>query len=188
MDIIGGENELTPELRTALKDMSNVRALTSVDKQDGGMRKKQIIGGMIILLLLFGYALATSFMDWINIGEVGPFLLFLIFYLGCNLGLFILVFFDRNSLKRYKRAFMAKGYVNNIIPIRGMTFSIIYFDFENNEFRTGVCRGEAFEKQKYSVQNKTLADIYVVEKRSGIRFEVENGINENGENLKGQKY
>lgn len=36
--------------------------------------------------------------------------------------------------------------------------------------RTAVCRGEAFDKNKYRVQSGELVDVLAVEKRNGIRL------------------
>lgn len=65
---------------------------------------------------------------------------------------------------------MIKGYVKNVIPYRGMTSGIIYYDFEGCEYRTAVCRGEAFDKNKYRVQAGELVDVLAIEKRNGIRL------------------
>ena len=66
--------------------------------------------------------------------------------------------------------YVIKGYVKNVIPYRGMTSSIIYFDFESGEYRTAMCRGEAFDKNKYSIRAGELVDVLAVEKRNGIRL------------------
>ena len=84
--------------------------------------------------------------------------------------MFVLLFLDKYNLKRYKKVFVIKGYVKNVIPYRGMTSSIIYYDFESGQYHNGVCRGEAFDKNKYRVQTGEIVDILAVEKRNGIRL------------------
>ena len=149
--------------------MSNVRGLTE-EKKDGRKKKKQAIGGLIMLTLVFAYALITSAITWITTGNIEIFLLFFIFYICCVIGMLLLLFFDKYNLKRYKTVFVIKGYVKNVIPYRGMTSSIVYYDFESGQYRNGVCRGEAFDKNKYRVQTGELVDVLAIEKRNGIRL------------------
>ena len=54
MDYIAGGQELDQELRQQLKSMSNVRVLTEDEKRDGGKKKKQALGGFVVLTLVFG--------------------------------------------------------------------------------------------------------------------------------------
>lgn len=82
----------------------------------------------------------------------------------------VLLFCDKYNLKRYKQVYVIKGYVKNVIPYRGMTSSIIYYDFESCEYRTTICMGEAFDKNKYRVRAGELVDVLAVEKRGGIRL------------------
>ena len=170
MDYIAGAKELSQEVKEQLKSMSNVRSLTEDEKRDGGKKKKQALGGFIVLTLVFGYTLVSSVITWITTGNMDTFLLFFIFYICCLIGMLILLFCDKYNLKRYKQVFVIKGYVKNVIPYRGMTSGIIYYDFEGCEYRTAVCRGEAFDKNKYRVQAGELVDVLAVEKRSGIRL------------------
>lgn len=170
MDFIAGERELGKEVKEQLKSMSNVRLLTENEKRDEGKKKKQAIGGFIVLTLVFGYALVSSVNSWITTGNMNAFLLVFIFYICCLLGMLILLFCDKYNLKRYKQVYVIKGYVKNVIPYRGMTSSIIYYDFESCEYRTAICRGEAFDKNKYRVQMGELVDVLAVEKRNGIRL------------------
>lgn len=170
MDYIAGEQELGQETKEQLKSMSNVRLLTEDEKRDGGKKRKQVLGGFIILTLIFGYTLVSSAITWIKTGNMDTFLLFFIFYLCCLIGMLILLFCDKYNLKRYEQVYVIKGYVKSVIPYRGMTSGIIYYDFESGEYRTAVCRGEAFDKNKYKVQAGELVDILAVEKRNGIRL------------------
>ncbi len=170
MDYIAGEKELQQEVKEQLKSMSNVRLLTEHEKRDEGKKKKQALGGFIVLTLVFGYAIISSVITWINTKNVNAFLLVFIFYICCLLGMLILLFCDKYNLKRYKQVYVIKGYVKNVIPYRGMTSSIIYFDFESGEYRTAMCRGEAFDKNKYSIRAGELVDVLAVEKRNGIRL------------------
>ena len=170
MDYIAGEQELGQEVKQQLKSMSNVRALTEDEKRDGGKKKKQALGGFIVLTLIFGYTLVSSAVTWITTGNMDTFLLFFIFYLCCLIGMLILLFCDKYNLKRYKQVYVIKGYVKSVIPYRGMTSGIIYYDFESGEYRTAVCRGEAFDKNKYRVKAGELVDVLAVEKRNGIRL------------------
>ncbi len=150
--------------------MSNVRVLTEDEKRDGGKKKKQALGGLVVLTLVFGYTLVSSAITWITTGNMDTFLLFFIFYVCCIIGMLILLFCDKYNLKRYKRVYVIKGYVKSVIPYRGMTSGIIYYDFESCKYRTTVCRGEAFDKNKYRVQAGELVDVLAVEKRNGIRL------------------
>ena len=170
MDYIAGENELGQELKEQLKSMSNVMSLTEEEKRDEGKKKKQALGGFVVLTLVFGYTLVTSVITWITTGNMDTFLLFFIFYLCCLIGMLLLLFCDKYNLKRYKQVYVIKGYVKNVIPYRGMTSSIIYYDFESLEYRTAICRGEVFDKNKYRVQAGELVDVLAVEKRNGIRL------------------
>lgn len=170
MDYIAGEQELDQELKQQLKSMSNVRVLTEDEKRDGGKKKKQALGGFIVLTLVFGYTLVSSAITWITIGNMDTFLLFFIFYACCLIGMLMLLFCDKYNLKRYKQVYVIKGYVKSVIPYRGMTSGIIYYDFESCEYRTAVCRGEAFDKNKYRVRAGELMDVLAVEKRNGIRI------------------
>lgn len=170
MDYIAGAKELSQEVKEQLKSMSNVRSLTEDEKRDGGKKKKQALGGFIVLTLIFGYTLVSSVITWITTGNMDTFLLFFIFYICCLIGMMILLFCDKYNLKRYKQVYVIKGYVKNVIPYRGMTLGIIYYDFEGCEYRTAVCRGEAFDKNKYRVQAGELVDVLAIEKRNGIRL------------------
>ncbi|MCM1500088.1 MAG: hypothetical protein NC124_16620 [Clostridium sp.] len=170
MDYMAGEKELSQEVKEQLKSMSNVRSLTENEKRDEGKKKKQALGGFIVLTLVFGYTLVTSAITWMTTGNIDTFLLVFIFYLCCLIGMLILLFCDKYNLKRYKQVFVIKGYVKNVIPYRGMTSGIIYYDFESCEYRTAVCRGEAFDKNKYSIRAGELVDVLAVEKRNGIRL------------------
>ena len=49
MDFIAGEEELGQEVKEQLKSMANVRQLTEDEKRDGGKKKKQLLGGFIVL-------------------------------------------------------------------------------------------------------------------------------------------
>lgn len=170
MDYIAGEQELDQELKQQLKSMSNVRVLTEDEKRDGGKKKKQALGGFVVLTLVFGYTLVSSAITWITTGNIDTFLLFFIFYVCCIIGMLILLFCDKYNLKRYKQVYVIKGYVKSVIPYRGMTSGIIYYDFESCKYRTTVCRGEAFDKNKYRVKAGELVDVLAVEKRNGIRL------------------
>lgn len=170
MDYIAGEKELDQEVKQQIKSMSNVRVLTEDEKRDGGKKKKQALGGFLVLTLVFGYTLVSSAITWITTGNIDTFLLFFIFYLCCLIGMLILLFCDKYNLKRYKQVYVIKGYVKSVIPYRGMTSGIIYYDFESGEYRTAVCRGEAFDKNKYRVRAGELVDVLAVEKRNGIRL------------------
>ena len=170
MDYIAGEQELDQELKQQLKSMSNVRVLTEDEKRDGGKKKKQALGGFIVLTLVFGYTLVSSAITWITTGNMDTFLLFLIFYACCLIGMLMLLFCDKYNLKRYKQVYVIKGYVKSVIPYRGMTSGIIYYDFESCKYRTTVCRGEAFDKNKSRVQAGELMDVLAVEKHNGIRL------------------
>jgi hypothetical protein len=170
MDFIVEGQELSPEIKAEFKSMSNVRELTEEEKRNGRKKKKQAIGGLIVLTLVFAYALISSAVTWITTGNIETFLLFSIFYICCVIGMFLLLFLDKYNLKRYKKVFVIKGYVKNVIPYRGMTSSIIYYDFESGQYHNGVCRGEAFDKNKYTVQTGELVDILAIEKRNGIRL------------------
>lgn len=170
MDYIAGEQELDQELKQQLKSMSNVRVLTEDEKRDGGKKKKQALGGFIVLTLVFGYTLVSSAITWITTGNIDTFLLFFIFYVCCLIGMLMLLFCDKYNLKRYKQVYVIKGYVKSVIPYRGMTSGIIYYDFESCKYRTTVCRGEAFDKNKYRVKAGELVDVLAVEKRNGIRL------------------
>lgn len=170
MDYIAGEKELDQEVKQQIKSMSNVRVLTEDEKRDGGKKKKQALGGFLVLTLVFGYTLVSSAITWITTGNMDTFLLFFIFYLCCLIGMLILLFCDKYNLKRYKQVYVIKGYVKSVIPYRGMTSGIIYYDFESGEYRTAVCRGEAFDKNKYRVRAGELVDVLAVEKRNGIRL------------------
>ena len=170
MDYIAGEKELDQEVKQQIKSMSNVRVLTEDEKRDGGKKKKQALGGFLVLTLVFGYTLVSSAITWITTGNIDTFLLFFIFYLCCLIGMLILLFCDKYNLKRYKQVYVIKGYVKSVIPYRGMTSGIIYYDFESGEYRTAVCRGEAFDKNKYRVKAGELVDVLAVEKRNGIRL------------------
>ena len=170
MDYIAGEKELDQEVKQQIKSMSNVRVLTEDEKRDGGKKKKQALGGFLVLTLVFGYTLVSSAVTWITTGNMDTFLLFFIFYLCCLIGMLILLFCDKYNLKRYKQVYVIKGYVKSVIPYRGMTSGIIYYDFESGEYRTAVCRGEAFDKNKYRVKAGELVDVLAVEKRNGIRL------------------
>ena len=170
MDFIAGEKELSQEVKEQLKSMSNVRQLTEEEKRDTGKIKKQVLGGFIVLTLIFGYTLVSGVINWIKTGNIGTFLVFFIFYICCLIGMFILLFFDKYNLNRYNQVFVIKGYVKNVIPYRGMTSGIIYYDFEGCEYRTAVCRGEAFDKNKYEVRTGELVDVIAIEKRNGIRL------------------
>lgn len=70
MDYIAGEKELGQDVKGQLKSMSNVRLLTEDEKRDGGKKKKQALGGFIVLTLVFGYALASSVITWITTGNM----------------------------------------------------------------------------------------------------------------------
>ena len=170
MDYIVGEHELEQEVKQQLKSMSNVRVLTENEKRDGGKKKKQALGGFVVLTLVFGYTLVSSAITWITTGNIDTFLLFFIFYVCCIIGMLILLFCDKYNLKRYKQVYVIKGYVKSVIPYRGMTSGIIYYDFESCKYRTTVCRGEAFDKNKYRVKAGELVDVLAVEKRNGIRL------------------
>ena len=170
MDYIAGEKELDQEVKQQIKSMSNVRVLTEDEKRDGGKKKKQALGGFLVLTLVFGYTLVSSAITWITTGNIDTFLLFFIFYLCCLIGMLILLFCEKYNLKRYKQVYVIKGYVKSVIPYRGMTSGIIYYDFESGEYRTAVCRGEAFDKNKYRVRAGELVDVLAVEKRNGIRL------------------
>ncbi len=170
LDFIHGEKKLNQDVKEQLKSMSNVRLLTEDEKRDEGKKKKQALGGFIVLTLVFGYALVTSAITWINTSNMNAFLLVFIFYICCLIGMLILLFCDKYNLKRYKQVYVIKGYVKNVIPYRGMTSSIIYYDFESCEYRTAVCKGEAFDKNKYKVRVGELVDILAIEKRAGIRL------------------
>ena len=170
MDYIAGEQELDQELRQQLKSMSNVRVLTEDEKRDGGKKKKQALGGFIVLTLVFGYTLVSSAITWVTTRNMDTFLLFFIFYACCLIGMLMLLFCDKYNLKRYKQVYVIKGYVKSVIPYRGMTSGIIYYDFESCKYRTTVCRGEAFDKNKYRVKAGELVDVLAVEKRNGIRL------------------
>lgn len=170
MDYIAGEKELGQDVKEQLKSMSNVRLLTENEKRDEGKKKTQALGGFIVLTLVFGYALVSSAVTWINSGNMNAFLLVFIFYICCLIGMLVLLFCDKYNLKRYKQVYVIKGYVKSVIPYRGMTSSITYYDFEGCEYRTAVCRGEAFDKNKYRVQAGELVDALAVEKRNGIRL------------------
>lgn len=170
MDYIAGEKELSQEIKEQLKGMSNVRTLTEDEKKDGGRKKKQVLGGFIVLTLVFGYALVSGAVTWITTGNMDTFLLFFIFYVCCIIGMLILIFCDKYNLKRYEQVFVIKGYVKSVIPYRGMTSGIIYYDFEGCEYRTAVCRGEAFDKNKYMVRAGELVDVLAIEKHNGIRL------------------
>ena len=150
--------------------MSNVRVLTEDEKRDGGKKKKQALGGFVVLTLVFGYTLVSSAITWITTGNIDTFLLFFIFYVCCIIGMLILLFCDKYNLKRYKQVYVIKGYVKSVIPYRGMTSGIIYYDFESCKYQTTVCRGEAFDKNKYRVKARELVDVLAVEKRNGIRL------------------
>ena len=170
MDYIAGEQELGQEVKQQLKSMSNVRVLTENEKRDGEKKKKQALGGFIVLTLVFGCALVSSVITWIKTSNMDVFLLVFIFYICCLIGMLILLFCDKYNLKRYEQVYVIKGYVKSVIPYRGMTTSIIYYDFESGEYRTAVCRGEAFDKNKYRVQAGELVDVLAIEKRNGIRL------------------
>ena len=150
--------------------MSNVRVLTEDEKRDGGKKKKQALGGFIVLTLVFGYTLVSSAITWVTTRNMDTFLLFFIFYACCLIGMLMLLFCDKYNLKRYKQVYVIKGYVKSVIPYRGMTSGIIYYDFESCKYRTTVCRGEAFDKNKYRVKAGELVDVLAVEKRNGIRL------------------
>ena len=92
MDYIAGEQELDQELKQQLKSMSNVRVLTEDEKRDGGKKKKQALGGFIVLTLVFGYTLVSSAITWITTGNMDTFLLFLIFYACCLIGMLMYSF------------------------------------------------------------------------------------------------
>ena len=49
LDYIAGAKELSQEVKEQLKSMSNVRSLTEDEKRDGGKKKKQALGGFIVL-------------------------------------------------------------------------------------------------------------------------------------------
>ena len=98
------------------------------------------------------------------------FLLVFIFYICCLIGMLILLFCDKYNLKRYKQVFIIKGYVKNVIPYRGMTTSINYYDFEGCAYRLAVCRGEAFDRNKYEIRAGELVDVLAIEKCGGIRL------------------
>lgn len=170
MDYIAGEKELEQEVKEQLKSMSNVRLLTEDEKSDKGKKKKQALGGFIVLTLVFGYALVSGVMNWIKTGYMDTFLLFFVFYVCCLVGMLIILFCDKYNLKRYKQVYVIKGYVRSFIPYRGMTSSIIYYDFEGGEYRTAVCRGEAFDKNKYEIRTGKVIDVLAAEKRNGIRL------------------
>lgn len=170
MDIMAGEKELSQDVKEQLRSMSNVRTLTEDEKRDGKKKKKQVWGGFIVLTVLFGYTLVSSLITGITTGNMDAFLVFFIFYMSCLIGMLILLFCDKYNLRRYKRVFVIKGYVKNVIPCYGMTTSIDYYDFESCEYRTAVCRGEAFDKNKYRVRIGELVDVLAVEKRDGIRL------------------
>ncbi|MCM1499065.1 MAG: hypothetical protein NC124_11435 [Clostridium sp.] len=150
MDYVSEEKDLSQEIKDQLKSMSNVRTLTEDEKKDKGKLKKQLLGGFIVLTLVFGYTLVTSAVNGIKNGNMSAFLLMFIFYIFCLIGMLIIFFCDKYNLRRYKQVFVIKGYVRSVIPYRGMTSSIHYFDFESGEYRTGMCRGEAFDKNKYT--------------------------------------
>lgn len=105
MDYIAGAKELSQEVKEQLKSMSNVRSLTEDEKRDGGKKKKQALGGFIVLTLIFGYTLVSSVITWITTGNMDTFLLFFIFYICCLIGMLILLFCDKYNLKRYKQVF-----------------------------------------------------------------------------------
>lgn len=170
MDYIAGEDELGQEVKAQLKSMSNVRQLSEDEKRDGGKKKKQAIGGFIVLTLVFGYALVSSAVTWSKTGNIDAFLLVFIFYILCLIGMLFLLFCDKHNLKRYKQVYVIKGYVRSVIPYHGMTAGIIYYDFEGCAYRTTVCRGEAFDKNQYKVRAGELIDVLAVERRNGIRL------------------
>lgn len=170
MDYIAGEKELSQEVKEQLKNISKIRPLTEDEKRDEKKKRKQAIGGFIVLTLVFGYALVSSIVTWITTGKMSTFLLIFIFYICCLIGMLILLFCDKYNLKRYEQVYVIKGYVKNVIPNHGVTLAIIYYDFENSEYRTAMCRGEAFDKNKDRVQVGEIVDVLAVEKSMGIRL------------------
>lgn len=94
--------------------------------------------------------------------------MFFTFYLCCLIGMLFLLFCDKHNLKRYKQVYVIKGYAKRVMQYGGVIASIIYYDFESCEYRTTVCRGEAFDKNRYRVQAEELVDVLAIEKRNGI--------------------